>query len=497
MFSKKYMFPILAFAVPLLLRAIPEILMGPYVVGFDTMAHYVPTTVLWLHGGVDLWRYIATAPLFYTIIVSLVSVGGPVITVLKIIPPILHGFLGLSIYGYAKSGLNWSPKKSVLTALIATLYFVALRISWDLLRNELALVFFFVVLTLIAKENLGKNSWKRFLLLSLAMLAVVLAHQLVAVVMLGMITFTILFYLFRKQRAKILPLVAVSLPAVLLFFVSFYFSPSVPEFRLIFGFPAVGGDGWLSLFGFASYPAMLASEAGFFLYCFLLILPLVVVSLRRFGNFQMRAWILLMLLASLVPMVSPSNLRWIMMLTYPFAFYVSETLSRLKSINWRRFKITVRRVAVVYLVASTALLSLGFMVMSPDNPFPYFQAGAFNGYIYQIPSSMLQNTVSITDCKDVANAVQWFKNGENTNALLLTHRAFYGWALTTLDPNQVVLYEYDDPAKTAATVVQEGHSQIYLIWWINGLGWYGQPSVSSSFEMVYQSGRIAVYHYIG
>ncbi len=496
MLSKKYVFPFLAFAVPLLLRAVPEVLMGPYVVGFDTMGHYVPTTVLWLNGGVDLWRYIATAPLFYTMIVSLVLAGGPVITVLKIVPPVLHGFLGLSIYGYAKSGLNWQPKKSVLTALIATTYFVALRISWDLLRNELALIFFFVVLTLLTKGNLGKNSWKRYLLLSLATLAVVLAHQLVAVVMLGMITFTIISYLLRKERAKIFPLIAVSLPALLLFFISLYFSPAVPEFRLIFGFPS-GGDGWLSLFGFSSYPAMLASEAGFFLYCFLPILPLAVVSFRRFGNFQMRTWILLLLLASLIPMVSPSNLRWIMMLTYPFAFYVSETLSRLKSINWRRFKITVHRVAVVYLVASTAILSLCFMTMPPENPFPYFKSGEFNGYIYQIPSSMLQNTVSITDCKDVASAMEWFRNGVDKNALLLTHRAFYGWALSTLDKNQVVLYEYDEPAKTAETVVQEGHRQIYLIWWINGQGWYGQPAVPSSFEEIYQSGRIAVYHYAG
>ena len=469
--------------------------MGPHVVGFDTMGHYVPTSILWLNGGVDLWRYIATAPLFYTLIVSLVSAGGPLILVLKVIPPLLHGFLGLSIYGYAKRGLGWSPRKSVLTALMGTLYFVALRISWDLLRNELALTFFFVVLTLLATGESGKYTWKRCLLLSLAMLAVVLSHQLVAVIMFGVVVFTVIYQFIRKERVKAATLFAVALPAALLFFASVYLSPAVSEFRLIFGFPA-SGDGWLQLFGFSSYSALLAGEAGFFLYCFLPMLPLVILSVKRFGNFQMRSWVLLIFIASLIPMASPSNLRWIMLLTYPFAFYVSETLSMLKSIKWKRFEVTLRRVAIVYLVFSTAFLSLGFMLQTPEDPSAYFDAGQYNGYIYQIPSSMLQNTVSIADCNDTANALQWLKDNIGGNAVLLSHRVFYGWALSTLNETQVILYEYDNPVPAAETVSLQGNDKIYLVWWVNGEGWYGQPTVPSSFEEVYQSGEIAIYEYV-
>ncbi len=35
--SRKFVFPFLAFILPFLFRAIPEILMGPYLVGFDTL----------------------------------------------------------------------------------------------------------------------------------------------------------------------------------------------------------------------------------------------------------------------------------------------------------------------------------------------------------------------------------------------------------------------------------------------------------------------------
>jgi hypothetical protein len=134
------------------------------------------------------------------------------------------------------------------------------------------------------------------------------------------------------------------------------------------------------------------------------------------------------------------------------------------------------------------------MLMTSEHPFPYF-AEPINGYIYQIPTSMLQNTVPKIDCQDTVNALQWFKNNVDSSAVLLTHRAFYGWAMLTINANQIVLYEYDNPANAAKTVNQQEHDKIYLIWWINGQGWYGQPTVPSSFEEVYHSGEIAIYSY--
>jgi hypothetical protein len=478
--------------VPLAVRAVPEVLMRPYLVGFDTMGHYVPTT-LWLMGDPSFLSYIGTAPLFYALVVSLVSLGGSLITVLEVIPVVFHGFLGLSIYAYAKRGLGWSPGKSTATALLGTVYFVALRVSWDQLRSELALILFFAALALFSVGERGGFSRKGYVLLSLSMVAVVLAHQLVSVLMLGVFAFTIVYELLRKRFGRVVNLFVVSLPAVLLFLAVVYLLPAVPEYRLIFGFSS--GDGWLSLFGFSSYQSMLVGEAGFFLYCFLPVLPLVLVSLRRFGNLQVRSWVLLSFVLLLVPMVSPSNLRWVMLLTYPLTFYAVDAVSRVESVSWRRFGFTLRRIAVVYLALMVSILSLGFMLLSPETPFPYFDPARCNGYIYQVPSSMLQNTVSIADCQSTTNALQWLKNNMGANAVLLTHRAFYGWALSTLDASRVVLYEYGNPEDMARTVAQEGHGQIYLIWWVNGQGWYGQSTVSSSFLEVYRSGRIAVYSY--
>jgi len=78
---------------------------------------------------------------------------------------------------------------------------------------------------------------------------------------------------------------------------------------------------------------------------------------------------------------------------------------------------------------------------------------------------------------------------------LLTHTVFYSWALLTLNESQIKNYGFDDPEHATVVVAQEGHTQIYLIWWIRGQGWYGQPTLPMPFEEVYHSGKIAIYSY--
>ena len=136
------------------MRAIPEVLMGPFVVGFDTLGYYVPNTLLWLRNGVGFWGFLAVAPFFYVLLMGATSVGVPIVVSLKVMAPLLLGFLGVAVYFYAYKTLSWSPKKSLVVALFATLYFVALRVSWDMLRSELALIFLFATLIFLKKEGI-------------------------------------------------------------------------------------------------------------------------------------------------------------------------------------------------------------------------------------------------------------------------------------------------------------------------------------------------------
>lgn len=483
-----YVIPLLSFILPATIRTIPELLIGPYIVGFDTMGFYVPTALLFLHGGIDLWDYLAVAPLFYTIIMTIVTTGVPIIIALKIIPPLLLGFLGFSIFLYAFKGLGWSSVKSLAPALLGTIYFVSLRISWDMLRSELGLIFLFIVLTLLAKN---KNvSGKRYTLLSLAMMAVVLSHQLVSVIMFGILFFTLILEL-RKNITKYFKLIVAILPAILFFFIVYYTAVTPVVFQDTNNTMSLSAN-WLD---FPSYQSMIASEVGFFLYCFLPLLPIAMLSINRFSNLQLRYWLLLSLLLLLSPFTFVSPYRWLLLLVYPFAFYVTDSLSCLKSIKWRGFKFTIHRIVILYLILSTCFLSFGFILSTPENPFIYFNSQSLNCFQYQIPTSMLQNTISIRDFEGTVNALEWFNDNENSTAILLTHTVFYSWSLLTLSNKQAMYYGFDNPEKAAELAQQDGYKDVFLVWWIKGEGWYNQSTLPTSFQEVYHSERIAIYYF--
>ena len=260
--------------------------------------------------------------------------------------------------------------------------------------------------------------------------------------MFGVIAFTVVYSLFHKDFVGSVKLVAFSLPTILYFFVVYL--SGVLQSGLI-NYSTNIGSPLASWTGFTSYQSMLMSTGGLFLYCFLFILPLAMISMWRLRNLQLGSWFIFSIFLMLLPIASVSPFRWVLMLTYPLAFYATDTLSRLKSIKWKHYKLTVRRIAILYLVLSTAILSFGYIFMTPQQPFVYFSPQYFNSYSYQIPTSMLQNTISITDCQDTTTALHWFKDNVNNNSILLTHTVFYGWALLTLNENQVRNYGFDAP----------------------------------------------------
>jgi hypothetical protein len=109
-FANSKAFPLMAFLTPLVVRIIPEILMGPFVVGFDTLAYYVPNTLLWLRNGVGLWDFMAVAPFFYVLLMGVTSIGVPIVLSLKVMSPLLLGFLGLALTKPLKAtNLLWLP----------------------------------------------------------------------------------------------------------------------------------------------------------------------------------------------------------------------------------------------------------------------------------------------------------------------------------------------------------------------------------------------------
>jgi hypothetical protein len=482
--NQSFLFAFLAFAIPVVVRSIPEILMGPFVVGFDTIGFYVPNTLEWLRNGVSFWALMSLAPLIYILLMGLTSIGASLVILIKIMSPLLLGFLGLAVYFYAHKTLVWSSKKSLIIALFSTLYFVALRISWDMLRSELGLIFLFLTLIFLQKNG---RTFRNGALLSLAMALVVFAHQLVAVIMFAIVIATILSLFLKKKKVELRRLIVCSVPAAFLFFTILYinyfvFSSPIMDYSVNYS----GGFGALASL---SHADLVLNTLGFLAFCYLPLVPLLVFGARRFkSNIQLKAWIAWIFIPLLLVIISPNAFfiggvlpyRWILLLTYPLAFYAVEGLGTIK---WNWYKVGVGFIL--------AILSVGFLVLPNSAAFGYYYS--FPTYV---PKSMLQNTLQLSDCQDTVNALLWARNNMPSNGHLLVHEAFYGWATLTLDSNRLIPYFFANPAEEANKLQESNPSNpLYLIWWVNGSGWYGQPTIPGPFSVVYSSGNIAIYKY--
>src|SRR5207245_5253876 len=108
---RSYRFALAAFLIPLFIRTIPEILVGPYPIGWDTIAFYVPTTLDWAAGKDGPLFMIGEAPLLYMITVPVYRVS-PVdpVWIFKVLGPVRYGRMILALFRFLRLGLSWSNR---------------------------------------------------------------------------------------------------------------------------------------------------------------------------------------------------------------------------------------------------------------------------------------------------------------------------------------------------------------------------------------------------
>ncbi len=272
---RSYRFALAAFLVPLFIRSIPEILVGPYPIGWDTIAFYVPTTLDWATGKTGWITVLGTAPLMYMLSIPayLLTRVNPV-WIFKIMGPILYGSMIWALFRFIRTRLKWPEKQALGGALLTSLYFVTLRISWDLYRNMLGLTFILLSLPLL-------DDWKtprKQALLSILTVLAVASDQLTGVIALVLIGSRTLMALTKRQRTEFHEMLKIGLPGGILFFSIAYASLAVlgnGPVRIQSPFPA-----------FSS----LASSLGFLGYAYLALIPLILLGLRSVPNFDLKTW---------------------------------------------------------------------------------------------------------------------------------------------------------------------------------------------------------------
>src|SRR2546425_4510806 len=108
---RKYKFALAAFLLPFTVRAIPEVIAGPYPIGWDIIAFYVPNTLDMAAGRLNIWGVLGSGPLMYAIVVPIYILTriSPIL-LFKALGPILFGGLGLAVFRLCQKKLGLSAR---------------------------------------------------------------------------------------------------------------------------------------------------------------------------------------------------------------------------------------------------------------------------------------------------------------------------------------------------------------------------------------------------
>lgn len=452
------------FAIGLVLRATPEVLVSWYPIGYETITHYAPQMMTFPEQTlVDVFSDTFRAgPLFYAIMwfAHVASQAHPYL-ILKITGPILYGCLAASFFLFLKRGLNFDLKLAFAATLICVFSPVALRLSWDRFRNVLGLAFLFVTLTMLKSSH-------RFKWPIIALLAVItaLTRDIIAIVMFA----TVIGHAFLRIKDRVTSLLALA-PAFVIF-TSMSLVYAISEGSFLWSYLPDNQFGW------GSYPELLGTVLLLFSVCYFPLLPLVIKGFwRNYLLDPMLAWLIIGSFSLIIIpwMAVPGFNRWQMMFVFPFSIYAVEGLRRLHLFS------KDRRNALIAILMLFVTVGVGYST----GTFSYM-------YVHYIPVSLVQSSVDFSQVDDVINCTEWLNGNVTSNSCILTEERFYGWTVIYLpranEDVTIIAYAANSSYEPAlGKALEHGFSHIYLTWYTD--------SSFEGFRRVHTENDISIFQY--
>ena len=483
--SAAHRYLLLSFVFPLAVRTIPEILAGPWPLGFDTVWIYAPfvkdVETKGFVPSVQGVLNVQAAPLVYALLgLVAVATNGAPFAITKAAAPILYGFLGLSLYIFSRRGLGWDREKAVLLVGVSTLYFVPLRFSWDMYKNTLGLGFFLLALSEIGRVSgsRGKASLFAFSILS------ILASELTTALLAGTALLLLAWTKVADRRWDFGCAAVVAFAVVALLFYGHVIVHPVPAASPLAPFPAQTGF----LYNYVTsnedvyvYPTLLDLYASVGALAGLLFAP--ILPLAIFGRFWEKRLVTICIVLGVAfgsVLVSPFAAipawhRWLYMLVFPGLIFATTGILRLN------------RSARAVVLAALVLLGATFVAMPDDLALPYY---TFSETIRYVPPNLMRNTVGLQDSPDVVAVAGWVNEQHFPNAVMVADIWFDGWARLYVDTMPV--YGFIDPVQVDHGNFS-GYDHVFMIYWAAGLGGYQAGRLPSGSVQLLSIGRIGLY----
>ena len=496
-FANDYVAIAFLFILAVVVRSIPNIKAGQWVIGYDTFNTYV-AELTGYHGSLINW--LKTANILYFIFLPFKLIGLKSDVIVKLFGPLLFGGLVVSFYFWARQFVKFDKIKALLASLLIIFQLASLRLSWDLYRNELGLIFLFLALINLTQIKKTKN----LVFACLFSVLVGLSNELVTALLLVILLFYLVNLLIKKQYNLGLRIV------LLLIFLAGIFWMVVSSSKIVLYDPHIifisGHNNvfWRYFYIYnndMSYQQLTQTVMTLFRLYYQFLLPLVLLGFwllrKNFILLILTLWLLIGTFSSFIFLGKGLIVwdRWLVMLIFPFVIYATEGASFIGKIisqklkKWHSYFLPVLwTLAVIFWLGFIGLFiwrAIPFLSADYKDAKPPLANEVINSYF---PRTMVHNSIGLAKIDDNFQCVKWLNDRVPSGAVVLVDNRWRGLMMTNfeMDNRYIITNNWSDSwSKNGLEFAQKkGFKDIYMIW---------NSGRINGFDRIFVSGNVAVY----
>lgn len=414
------------FLLGCVLRIIPDLIAYPYPVGYDIINYYIPLAdklnTIFQNDSFQFYPY-----LLYTF-KSFIPLNPQGLMIS--LSSITYGIFSVSIYLLLK-GLNLKP------ALFMTLFILfqisALRTTWDLQKDILALSFTFLIIYLILEDRKAYFFNIRIILFGIIISLVILTLLTDNMIGFLLIISLSIYFAIKKDIKYIISLTIIIISVIsflvvvdntkndsLINSINHILTGNIKENE---NYTPLNLGILFIMMNILSLPLFIYGLK--YLHELLLYIPL---SMALLGSFT---WIVLPYSAILLPD------RWIIISGIFMSIFSSYGLIRLFS----NYKDKPNYKILLPIMSFYIIIGLFYMILPYDYAFPIY--GIFAEYThFFVPSTMQFNSIDIVDNKDLSIAIDWLNNHTNPKSIIYGDSYLSGWMKMLLKDKRIFQYNY-------------------------------------------------------
>lgn len=428
-------------------QSIPIIINYPYPVGYDTINYYLPILYQFHTSGFD-WN--TSLPVYVVIVhyLSKILLNDPYLS-FNVVNASLYGVFGVSILFILINIFRMSPYFSLWSCVFVLLQLSMLRISWDLHRDILAIIFLNFVVIIIHQLYTINHSVKKKLVFYICIFCItsisVLSDRMLSLLL---ITSSLIFSLVKRDRY----LFALNLSFVLVFIAYVYSFNNVT-------FLSFRSDIVDTLFNpiFNKNSFDVLNLTVLFLTLNGILIPTFVIGflkgLKRLNFLVIPTTISLVFSFTWTVIPNYEYLvpeRWIIVFGVFISIYASFGLYVL-SVHIRSKRVRY----VFYYCIMAIFFAYGFIFMIAPYGSITTLPSYFNSYTgFIFPLSMSLNSMEIPQNRDVVNIIDWVNNHTPNDSSVIATLHWRGWFHLFLNSSHNYIYSETHLKSNGKTVFE-------------------------------------------